>query len=173
VKRGYILLLFIAGFILQSTMMLYINLLGITPNIILCLVVLFSFVYEGNQGIIYGIVFGLIQDICFSVLIGPAAISYFLVALLMIEIKRFLHRDSMLNIFLASLIATATYYLINWGIIALFGGIYSFLYVAKGTVILLILNSITMIILYQLIGKRSIRYPQDRYYSGKNPYYYK
>ncbi|NLY70300.1 MAG: rod shape-determining protein MreD [Clostridiales bacterium] len=169
-KRGYVLLFFIVGFILQSTMMLYINVLGITPNIILCLVVLFSFVFEGNQGIIYGIIFGLIQDICFSVLIGPAAISYFLVALLMIEIKRFLNRDSLLNVLLASLIATVIYYLINWGISTLFGGIYSFVYVARGTVILLVLNSIAMIIVYQLIGKRAIRYPQDRYYRGRSYY---
>ncbi|MEL7658797.1 MAG: rod shape-determining protein MreD, partial [Bacillota bacterium] len=69
-KYRYSFLLFFIGFILQSTIMNHIRIFQMSPNLVLCLVVIFSFLYEGYHGIVFGILFGLISDICFAEIIG-------------------------------------------------------------------------------------------------------
>ena len=64
-KHRTVLIFFIAAFLLQSTLVLNFNIAGITPNFILCMTVLFSFLYKGNQGLVFGVIFGLLQDIGF------------------------------------------------------------------------------------------------------------
>ena len=164
------LLFFIIGFLLQSTSFLNFSIIGTTPNFILCLTVLFSFLYKGYQGIIFGIIFGLLQDIGFSILIGPSALIYFLIALIMGEVRHYLHRDSILNIFFASVIGTILYYVSSWSILMVFKGNYSFLYMARNLPTLLAAHFILMVVFYLIVGKRSIRYPKDRFYGSTKLY---
>ncbi|MGI6727559.1 MAG: rod shape-determining protein MreD [Anaerovoracaceae bacterium] len=171
-KYRYTLLLFFLGLLIQSTLMVHFRVLGVTPNIVLCFVTLLSFLYEGNQGVILGVICGLLQDLFFSVIIGPAAIAYFIVALVMEILKRLLYRDSILSIFFASLIGTFTFYIINWGIVSIFGGTYSFLYILKKLPILAIYHFVIMLIFYLTVGRKTIRYPQDRYYKKSTFLYY-
>ncbi len=165
-KNRSAFIFFLVGFLLQSTLVQSFSIMGVTPNFLLCLTILFAFLYQGNQGIIFGLIFGLLQDIAFSVLIGPAAILYFLIALLMSEIRHYLYRDSILNLFFASCIGTGLYYLAYWLILMVFKENYSFLYMLKDIPILLGLHFIVMVIFYLTVGKRSIRHPQDRYYKS-------
>jgi rod shape-determining protein MreD len=169
-KYSSAFIFFLAGFLLQSTLALNISIAGITPNFLLCLTVLFSFLYKGNQGAVYGVIFGLLQDISFSILIGPSAMLYFLIALLMAEIRHYLYRDSILNLFFASAIGTVLYYTAFWLILMIFRGNYSFLYMIKNVPILLAFHFAVVVIFYLTVGKRSIRHPQDRYYKGRKPY---
>lgn len=157
---------FLVGFLLQSTLVQNFNVRGVTPNFLLCLTILFGFLYQGNQGMVFGVIFGLLQDIAFSVLIGPAAILYFLIALLMSEIRHYLYRDSILNLFFASAMGTGVYYMAYWLILMIFKENYSFLYMLKDMPILLGFHFIAMVIFYLTVGKRSIRHPQDRYYKS-------
>lgn len=170
-KYRYAFVFFFIGFLLQSTVMVHFSVFGITPNLVLCLVILFSFLYEGNQGFTLGILFGLLQDMCFAIVLGPTAITYFIVAILMGEIRHYLYRDNVLTIFFAAVIGTSVYYILNWGIVTVFGGTYRFLYVMKELPILLVYHFILMVIFYLLVGRRAIRHPQDRYYKGNKLYY--
>ncbi len=169
-KHGIVLIFFIAAFLLQSTLVLNFNIAGITPNLILCMTVLFSFLYNGNQGLVFGVIFGLLQDISFSILIGPSAILYFLIALLMSEIRHYLYRDSILNLFFVSAMGTGLYYVIYWLILMVFKSNYSFIYMMKGLPILLVFHFIIMVVFYLAVGKRHIRYPRDRYYKRRRLY---
>ena len=164
------MIFFIAAFLLQSTLVLNFNIAGITPNFILCMTVLFSFLYKGNQGLVFGVIFGLLQDIGFSILIGPSAILYFLIALLMSEIRHYLYRDSILNLFFVSIMGTGLYYVIYWLILMIFKSNYSFIYMIKGLPVLLVFNFIIMVAFYLAVGKRDIRYPRDRYYKRRRLY---
>jgi rod shape-determining protein MreD len=164
------LLFFFIGFLLQSTFFLNFNIMGTTPNFILCLTVLFSFLYKGYQGIVFGIIFGLLQDIGFSILIGPSALVYFSIALIMGEVRHYLHRDSILNIFFASAFGTMLYYASSWVILMVFKGNYSFLYMAKNLPALFITHFAIMVVFYLIVGKRSIRYPKDRFYGSAKLY---
>lgn len=163
-------LFFLIGFLLQSTLVLSISIMGVTPNFILCMTVIFSFLYKGNQGLVFGVIFGLLQDIGFSTLTGPSAMIYFFIALLMGEIRHYLYRDSLLNLFLASAIGTGLYYPAHWLVLMVFKGSYSFLYMMKSLPLLFVYHFIVIVIFYIAVGKRSIRHPQDRYYKGGKLY---
>ncbi|HZK02644.1 MAG TPA: rod shape-determining protein MreD, partial [Anaerovoracaceae bacterium] len=143
---------------------------GITPNFLLCLTVMFSFLYSGNQGMVYGIIFGLFQDIGFSILIGPSAMIYFLIALAMGEIRHYIYRDSILNLSFVSAIGTVLYYTMSWLILMVFKGNYSFLYMLKNIPILIASHIVLVIIFYFIIGKRMVRYPEERYYRSPKMY---
>lgn len=169
-KYSSALIFFLAGFLLQSTLVLNFSSAGITPNFLLCFTILFSFLYKGYQGAVYGVIFGLLQDIAFSVLIGPSAILYLLIALLMAEIRHYLYRDSILNMLFTSSLGTMLYYIGLWLILMIFKGNYSFMYMLKNVPILLALHFAIAVIFYLTVGKRSIRHPQDRYYKGRKLY---
>lgn len=169
-KYSTAFIFFIIGFLLQSTLALNFSILGHTPNITLCLVILFSFIFQGKQGLVYGIVFGLLQDIGFSILTGPSALIYFAIGLLIGELRHYLYRDSILNLFIASTLGTGIYYLANWFILMIFRGNYSFFYMVKGLPTLLALHFVLIVILYIAVRKRSFRHPEDRYYSSRKIY---
>lgn len=155
---------------LQSTLALNFNIAGVTPNFVLCLTVVFSFLYQGNQGLVCGVAFGLLQDIGFSILTGPSSLIYFLIAFVMSEVRHYLYRDSILNLFFASAIGTGLYYPLHWAILKVFKGSYDFLYMLRDLPVLFILHFIIIIIFYLTVGKRSNRYPEDRFYKSRRQY---
>ena len=166
-KYKYSFILFLIGFILQSSVMHHISIFGVTPNLILCLVIIFSFLYDDDHGIVFGLIFGLIQDICFSEIIGVAAISYLLIALLCLELNRYLYKESLISILIVSSIGTISYGLFYWGIIKMLGSEYEFIYMLKMEAILLIYNGIVMLIMYLIMSRRVIKHQSDRYiYQG-------
>ena len=129
-KYSSALIFFLAGFLLQSTLVLNFSIAGITPNFLLCFTILFSFLYKGYQGRVRRNL-RLVAGYCLSVLIGPSAILYLLIALLMAEIRHYLYRDSILNMLFTSSLGTMLYYIGLWLILMIFKGNYSFMYMLK------------------------------------------
>ena len=134
-----------------------------SPNLILCLVVAYSFLYQGYHGIIYGILFGLIVDVCCAEIIGIAALSNFVVALICIELKRYLNKDSMVSVVIASSVGTAVYALLYWSVYKMFGNSYGFLYVMKKEAVLLVYHMIVTLVIYRMVSRRVITHHGDRY----------
>ena len=116
-KYRYGFLLFLFGFLLQSTVFKHLCIMGMSPNITLCLVILLPFLYGGKQGAVLGILFGLLQDLCFGLVIGPMAITYFLIALAMGRLRYTFYRDSLLSIFIAAVTGTVLYVLLYLSLI--------------------------------------------------------
>ena len=57
---------FLIAFFIQTSLLNLISVGSYTPNLLLCLVVIFSFLYEKDMyGLVYGAVFGLIYDACY------------------------------------------------------------------------------------------------------------
>ncbi len=162
-KYRYSFLIFFIAFILQSTVFNHFGIFGMSPNLILCLVVVFSFLYEGYHGIVNGLLFGLIIDICFAEIIGIASISLFAVTLVCIELKRYLYKDSMVSITIVSLIASALYPLIYWGIYWLLGNGYDFVYVMEKEAVLLAYHVLITWIIYHFVSRSVIKHRGDRY----------
>ena len=162
-KYRYSFLIFFIGFILQSTVFNYFGIFHMSPNIILCLVVIFAFLYEGNHGIIFGIIFGIINDICFAEIIGISSISLFSVALICIEMKRYLYKDSIVSVTIVSTMGTIIYTLLYWGIYRMLGNGADFLYVVEKEAILLIYNIVITLIIYHFVSRSVIKHRGDRY----------
>lgn len=157
------LLLFFAAFILQTTVVNNFRIFQISPNLILCLVVIFSFLYEGYHGILFGIVFGLISDICFSEIIGVAAMCNFTVSLICIELKRYLYKESMVSVAIASAVGTAVYALLYWGVNRMLGNGADFLFVMEKEAVLLVYHIIITLAIYQAVSRSVIKHRGDRY----------
>ena len=162
-KYRYSFLLFFIAFILQSTVMNYIRIFHMSPNLVLCLVVIFSFLYEGYHGILFGILFGLISDACFAEIIGIASISYFAVALICIEMKRYLYKDSVISIMIVSSVGTAVYALFYWSLYKMLGSGYQFIYAMEKEAVLLIYHIIITLIIYHFVSRSVIKHRGDRY----------
>lgn len=134
-----------------------------SPNLVLCLVVIFSFLYEGYHGIIFGILFGLFSDICYAEIIGIASISYFAIALIIIEMKRYLYKDSVISVLIVSSIGTAVYALLYWSIYKMLGIGFQFLYVMEKEAVLLIYHIVITLIIYHFVSRSVIKHRGDRY----------
>lgn len=162
-KYRYSFLWFFAAFILQSTVMNHFRIFEVSPNLVLCLVVIFSFLYEGYHGIVFGILFGFVSDISSAEIIGIAAVSNFAVALICIGMKRYFYKDSRISVVIVSLVGTAVYALLYWSINRMLGTGADFLYVMERQAVLLAYHIAVTLVIYRLVSRSVIKHRSDRY----------
>ena len=162
-KYRYSFIIFFIAFILQSTIMNHFAIFQMSPNLILCLVVVFSFLYDGYHGILFGILFGLISDVCFAEIIGIASAAYFAVALICIELKRYLYKDSFVSVTIVSAVGTIVYALLYWSINEMLGNGFDFLYVMEKEAFLLVYHIVITLAIYQIVSRSVIKHRGDRY----------
>ncbi len=162
-KYRYGFAVFLAAFIIQSTLAYHIAAFGVAPNLVLVMVIAFSFLFEEKHGMIFGILFGLLQDVMFSHVVGISALSYFLVALAISEIKRYLYRDNIISVAFIAIGGTVGYNLANWSLSRLFGGIYGFLYFLERLPTAIIFNMGFLFLAYWVIVRKVIKYRGFKY----------
>ena len=164
-KYRYATCLFLAAFILQTTLMNAVSVFGVTPNLLLCLVVIFSFLYdENNYGIVLGVIFGLFYDICFSEYTGIAALAFLAISLSIMLVNIIMNKEAVFSVVIVTAAATVMYTLIYWCIMAMLGSNYRFLYAIKLLPLCILYNSVIVIILYYLMIKKVVKHHNDRYY---------
>ena len=156
-------LIFLAVFILQSTVLNFLRIFDISPNLILCLVIIFSFLYEGYHGIVYGLAFGFLFDICFGKVIGIAPFSYLAAALVCIGMKRYLYKDSMVSVLIVTSAGTAVYALVYWSLYSMLGGAAAFGYAMEKNAVLLACHAVINVVIYYFVRRSVVRHPGDRY----------
>lgn len=162
-KYRYSFLIFFIAFILQSTILNHFRIFQMSPNLILCLVVIFSFLYEGYHGLVFGIIFGFITDICFAGIIGAAALSNFTVALICVGMKRYFYKDSRISVTIVSVMGTVVYGLLYWSVNRMLGSGTDLLYVVEKEAVLLIYHIIITLIIYRFVSRSVIKHRSDRY----------
>jgi len=164
-KYRYAICLFTAAFIIQTTLMNVVGIFGVTPNLLLCLVVIFSFLYvDNNYGLVLGVIFGLFYDVCFSEYTGIAALAFFIISLSIMLVNVATNREAVLSVLLVSAGATVLYTLIYWSIMSMLGSSYSFLYMIKKLPLYVLYNTAIVLILYYSMIKKVIRHHDDRYF---------
>lgn len=151
------------AFIIQSTLLYNFSIFGVSPNLLLILTIVFTFLFDEKHGIIFGIIFGLLSDLCFSQVIGISAFSYFLVALMIENLKSFLYRDNKFSVVFIALIGTVSYNMIFWGVSTIFGADLSPLYMlakqpASFVYNVLIIYPIYWFLVRKVIGYRGFKY---------------
>lgn len=159
----YAFLTFFFSFVIQTTILRYFSILGVVPNIILVLVIVFSFLFTEKYGIVYGVAFGLIQDICFGKVLGVSALVYFTIAFFIYELKRYLYRDNILAIIFLTFVFCIYDHFVIWALIRLYGSNYGFLFMLSKIPIEMIYDIILTVILYKAFIKWIIRYRGDKY----------
>lgn len=69
-KNWQMFILYLAAFLLQPFLYNLIPVLGGNVNLLLCMTVIFTLLYEDTQGIFFGAVFGLLYDLFFGMYAG-------------------------------------------------------------------------------------------------------
>lgn len=169
-KKSFII--FLVALILQGSFLNLISVLGVTPNIILCLVVIFSFLYNDRYyGIVYGTVFGMIYDICFMPYTGTSALAFFAIAFVILFLSDILNRENLATILLITGAATIVYNLFTWVMYFFFGSNMSILYMLAKLPIMLVLNALLVFIMYQVSIRKVVRFRNDRFFKGRTNKY--
>ena len=158
-------LAFLAAFIIQTSFLNVISIGGYTPNLLLCLVIVFSFLYENNMyGVVYGAVFGLIYDLCFSYVTGPTAIAMAAAAILILVFREYTNVENIINMWFISVVSIVVYYFLNWLLMFICGNPKGLLFVFSHVPWTGIYSLAVITVIYLVLVKTVIRHRKDRYF---------
>lgn len=156
---------FLIAFFIQCSFLNVISIAGYTPNLLLCLVIVFSFLYEEQiYGLLYGALFGVFYDICFADVVGPTPIALVLVALVIFVLREYANIENIVNMWVASLLSILLYYALNWGLQHLEGNPIGLLYVLKTLPWITLYSLSLMTVLYLILLRKMTRHRKDRYF---------
>ena len=146
---------FLIAFFIKCSFLNVISIAGYTPNLLLCLVIVFSFLYEEQiYGLLYGAMFGVFYDICFAVL----------VALVIFVLREYANIENIVNMWVTSLLSILLYYALNWGLQHLAGNPIGLLYVLKTLPWITLYALSLMTVLYLILLRKMTRHRKDRYF---------
>lgn len=158
-------IVFLVAFLIQPSLLNMISIKGYTPNLLLCMVVIFSFLYEEEiYGVVLGAAFGLLYDICYSSVIGPTPISLVLVALGIVLARQHANIENIVNMWVVSLFSFVSYYLMNWGLLRISGNPIGIMYVFDRIPWIIIYSMVVITIIYLILIRKVVRHHQDRYF---------
>lgn len=108
-KIASFLIVFYIIFIFQTTLLDYLKIMNIKPNLILILIICIALIRGGMEGAYAGLVAGLFQDILSGHSIGPYALLGFLVGFALGGFNKRFYRDNFLICALITFIVSVLY----------------------------------------------------------------
>lgn len=142
-------LLYSVAFLLQFSLINLFSVLGVAPNLILCLMLFITYRYnEGTRYALLCIPFALLADVVGGQYVGVGALVLFALCLLTAYFGRDLNRDTLWTLAAVSAIGTVAYYLLYWLVMMGLGnpgtvvGLLKFLFFA------LPMNLVTMLVVF-------------------------
>jgi rod shape-determining protein MreD len=154
------------AFVVQSAVLRCIAIYGISPNILLCLVIVFAFLYDEPFGVVFGIIFGILWDIEFGLYVGVSAVSQTAAALAVMQIKRYLNHELLLPALAAGLAGAVLNNAVYWGLYKLTGIPHTLLYILGMQPVLLAYNLLFVMLFHLILRRGVIRHRKDREYKG-------
>ena len=158
-------LLYLTAFILQPMLYNLIPALGGNLNLLLCLTVVVTFMYDDTlMGILYGFLFGLAWDAYYGMYVGPGTLALTASGIAVLFLKGFVNKENVLNGILGTPLFTWFYASVYWVIYYFLDSPYSYLYAMKSLPLQLLFNGIAGAALYFILLKRVIKHRRDRYF---------
>ncbi len=158
-------LFFFLAFICQASLLNIVSIFGATPNMILCLVIVFSFLYDqDNFGIVLGVVFGLLYDICYMPYVGISAMWYFALALGIMFSREILNKENIGTVLLMTVLGTFSFNLLTWCSYWVLGSGISFMTMLRAQPLEIAWNVVIVSILYAVVIRKVIKHRRDRFY---------
>ncbi len=156
---------FLAAFLLQPSLLNLFSVKGYTPNLMLGLVIVFSFLYENEMyGIIFGAVFGCLYDLCYSAVVGPMPIALVVTAVFIILVREFANIENIVNMWGVALLSILLYYGVNWGLYRLAGSPAGFMYILKMLPWEALYTMVVITVIYLVLIRKVTRHRKDRYF---------
>jgi rod shape-determining protein MreD len=147
-------------------MLRYIAIADVSPNILLCLVIVCAFLYDEPVGLVFGVVFGILWDTEFGVYVGISAVSQMAAALAVMRIKRYLNHELLLPALAAGVAGVLLNNTVYWGLYKLTGIPHTILYILKPQPILIAYNLLFVMIFHLIFRRGVIRHRKDRDFKG-------
>ena len=164
-KYRYAFLIFLFAFLIQGTFLNVFSLFHTTPNLILCLVVMFSLFYEKQlHAIVFGVLFGVLADLCFMQYTGISSLGYLLLALCTMAAGSTINRENLATLLLLTVFSTILFQIYVWVMYFFLGSRISILYVLGKLFVLVPYNVAVAAFLYHIFIGRVTRFRNDRYY---------
>ena len=159
------LILYVAALFLQPFLYNLFPGFGGQVNLFLCLGVVLTFVYDETlPGILFGCIFGLIEDAFFGMYVGPGALCLVTAGLAVMLVKNFTNKENFFNVVVLLPFSTWLYASLYWCIYAALGSPYSYVYAMKTLPLPMVLNLVVGSVLYLVLIKRVIKHRRDRYF---------
>ncbi len=157
-------IVFAVAFLIQGTLLNGLAFFGVTPNLILCLLIAFTFFYEDEAAIYLALIFGIISDICFSNIIGVSSLGYLIVGFLIVKLRPMLNKENILASIIFGTLGTLAFNLFYWVGTNVNMNQFDFMYILKMQPLYVIYNLIVMVLIYFTLINKVVRHRSDRYY---------
>ncbi len=158
-------LAFLVAFLIQGSILNMVSIFGNVPNVLLCLVVIFSFLYDKElYGILYGALFGILYDICYSYVIGPTAIAFVLVAVAVMLLRYYANMENTVSMAVVSMIAFVLYYILNWVLYSIAGNPLGLGYALVNEIGTMVYSLLVITVMYKVMIKDVVKHHKDRYF---------
>lgn len=140
-------------FVLQSTLLGFIEIKGVKPDLLLIVVALFS-IFDGSfEGSIYGLIGGILQDIFFGHAIGFNTFIYMIIGFILGELSKNLFKEKYITAMSMVLLATSIKYIVYILVMIIINNFTSFTPILYVILFEMIYNSVVSYIVYRLIIK--------------------
>lgn len=157
-------ILFMVALVLQGTLLNLFSIFGGTANLLLCLVIMMTFLYENENAIYLGLFFGILSDIAYSDMVGIASLGFLLVGYLTVQVRQILNKENVFSVLILSISGTLIYNVFYWFVTNLFNNNIDFFIFAKLQPVYIIYNLIIMMMIYFSLINRVVKHRKDRYY---------
>ena len=150
-----LVLIYTAGFLLQCTVFNTIAVLGVTPNVILMMTVVYSFFFKKMDGLAIGVVFGILQDMLFGQIIGISALIYLILGIILKFMRTVVFKDNRILLLFVVIFSTLFYTLAYWLLsCVMLQTDLSLLYSLKRVPISIVMNFIVLLLIVPIAKKR-------------------
>ncbi|MDR1496241.1 MAG: rod shape-determining protein MreD [Clostridiales Family XIII bacterium] len=155
---------FFAAFIIQTVLLNGFELWGHSPNLLLCVVCVFSFLYREPYGLVMGVIFGALLDVATSWYFGSQAISFVIAFLIARPFGRVFNHEWFFPQIIIAALATPVNVFLMWGMGRLAGSPVHVRFAAESLPALLIMHCVLAVILHFLFVRSVIRHGIDKKY---------
>jgi rod shape-determining protein MreD len=155
---------FFAAFIIQTTLLNGFELWGYSPNLLLCMTCVFSFLYREPYGLIMGVVFGALLDVATSWYFGPQALSFALAFLIARPFGRVFNHEWFFPHIIIVAIATPVNVFLMWGMGRAAGSPVHVRFAFESLPSLLLTQCALVVVLHFIFVRSVIRHGIDKKY---------
>lgn len=149
-------IIYIVAFILQLSLMNLFTILGVAPNLMLCLVFIINYLYDdGIDTIWVPMVLGVLIDLVTMNCIGISSLGYLLVFVFAYIVRSQLSTENRLTLIPAGIIMSAIFYLSRWFLLFLLGSPLKLVLVLEHIGIISVWNVILLQIIYTFMAKKA------------------
>lgn len=149
-----VVLLFIIALVFQSTLFAHLTIAGVKPDLVLILVILFSFLNGSRKGAAVGAIGGLMQDLLFGQYLGLNMVTKFFVGFSFGFLERKIYKENLLIpilvVFAGSFVNDIIYYFFRSTVSTLPDYVVS---IEEITIYMALYNSLLTLIIYRKFYK--------------------